>query len=86
MFLKTRIGRICGILNLGNSHNLTSLTNQGSYEFPVDYRNLTSLTNQGSYEFPADYRSIVCGGKREMVVKRIQDRCLVKRWIICGAW
>jgi hypothetical protein len=41
--------------------------------------NLTSLTNQGSYEFPADYRSMVCGGKIEMMFKRIQDRCSIKK-------
>jgi hypothetical protein len=68
MFVK-KIASICGIENLWKSHNLTS------------------LTNQGSYEFLADYRSIMCGGKIEMIVKRIQDRCSVKkRWIIYGAW
>jgi hypothetical protein len=53
MFVKTKIASIYGTGNLWKSHNLTS------------------LTNQGPYEFPADYTSIMCGGKTEIMVKRI---------------
>jgi hypothetical protein len=40
MFVKTKTTSICEIENLWKSHNLISLTNQGSYEFPVDYRSI----------------------------------------------
>jgi hypothetical protein len=40
MFVKTKTASICGIGNLWQSHNLTSLTNKGSYEFPPDCRSI----------------------------------------------
>jgi hypothetical protein len=34
-----KIASICEIGNLWKSHNLSSLTNQSSYELTADYRN-----------------------------------------------